>query len=47
VGFLNILVKYKGDAAADIIRKTLFGGDLGLGWWEFTYYPAKKTSNTA
>ncbi|MGO4822593.1 MULTISPECIES: DUF5723 family protein [unclassified Flavobacterium] len=39
---------YEGDAASDIIKKTLFGGNLGLGFDAgFTYYPKKNTQITA
>lgn len=39
---------YDGDAAADIRKKALFGGDIGLGFdLGFTYYPTKNKQLTA
>jgi hypothetical protein len=39
---------YEGDAASDIRKKALFGGDLGLGFdLGLTYYPKKNTQLTA
>ncbi len=47
-GFLNYTHNYSGNAQSDITKKTLFGGNLGLGFdVGLTYYPQKNIQFTA
>lgn len=47
-GFLNYTKNYSGNAQSDIIKKTLLGGNLGLGVdVGLTYYPQKNIQFTA
>ncbi len=47
-GFTNYTDNYNGNAGSDIIKKTLFGGNLGLGLdLGLTYYPQKNLQFTA
>jgi Family of unknown function (DUF5723) len=47
-GFLNYTKNYSGNAQSDIIKKTLLGGNLGLGVdLGLTYYPKKNIQFTA
>ncbi len=47
-GFLNYTRNYSGNAKSDIMKKTLFGGNLGLGFDAgLTYYPKKNIQFTA
>ena len=47
-GFLNYTQDYTGNAASDILKKTLLGGNLGLGIdVGFTYYPKDNLQFTA
>jgi len=47
-GFTNYTDNYSGNAGSDIIKKTFFGGNLGLGVdLGLTYYPQKNLQFTA
>jgi len=47
-GFLNYTDNYSGNVKSDIIKKTFFGGNLGLGIdLGLTYYPQKNIQFTA
>jgi hypothetical protein len=47
-GFLNYTDNYSGNVKSDIIKKTFFGGNLGLGVdFGLTYYPQKNIQFTA
>ena len=47
-GFLNYTQDYTGNAASDILKKTLLGGNLGFGIdLGFTYYPEDNLQLTA
>ena len=47
-GFLNYTQNYTGNAASDISKKTLLGGNLGLGFDAgLTYYPKQNIQFTA
>ncbi|TRX20746.1 DUF5723 family protein [Flavobacterium franklandianum] len=47
-GFTNYIDNYSGNAKSDIMKKTLFGGNLGLGLdLGLTYYPKEKLQFTA
>lgn len=47
-GFTNYTDYYAGNASSDILKKTLFGGNLGLGLdVGLTYYPEKNIQFTA
>ncbi|WP_409208196.1 DUF5723 family protein [Flavobacterium sp.] len=47
-GFTNYTENYSGNAASDIQKKTLLGGNLGLGFdFGFTYYPKDNIQITA
>ncbi|MBF2708020.1 DUF5723 family protein [Flavobacterium soyangense] len=47
-GFTNYTDNYSGNAGSDIIKKTFFGGNLGLGLdLGLTYYPQKNLQFTA
>lgn len=47
-GFLNYTDNYSGNVKSDIIKKTLLGGNLGLGVdFGLTYYPQKNIQFTA
>lgn len=47
-GFTNYTDNYNGNAGSDIIKKTFFGGNLGLGVdLGLTYYPQKNLQFTA
>jgi hypothetical protein len=47
-GFTNYTDNYSGNAGSDIIKKTFFGGNLGLGVdLGLTYYPQKNLQLTA
>ncbi|TRX26785.1 hypothetical protein FNW25_07805 [Flavobacterium franklandianum] len=47
-GFTNYIDNYSGNAKSDIMKKTLFGGNLGLGLdLGLTYYPKENLQFTA
>ncbi len=47
-GFLNYTQNYSGNAASDVLKKTLLGGNLGLGLdFGLTYYPKDNIQITA
>jgi len=47
-GFTNYLDNYSGNVKSDIMKKTLFGGNLGLGFdLGLTYYPQENIQFTA